>query len=91
MGIDVQPSIEIALPRSQVAAFIFDPENDAKWTSGVLECKPLTPGRLRKGSKVERLTRFGGKTFSYIYEVTDADDDRSVEIKVDNPFPMQIT
>jgi hypothetical protein len=48
-------------------------------------------GRLRPGSRVERTTQFLGRCFDYIYEVVATDDDRSVEISVADPFPMQIS
>jgi len=90
MAIDVKPSVLIRRPRAEVAAVMFDPANDARWTTGVVECRPLTPGRLRPGSRVERVTRFLGRRFSYVYEATAADGDASVGLKVDQPFPMRI-
>lgn len=90
MGIDVQPEVLIHRPRAEVAAFMFEPSNDAVWTTGVVECRPLTPGRLRTGSRVERVTRFLGRQFGYQYEVVAADGDRSVEMRVEEPFPMHI-
>jgi hypothetical protein len=90
MGIDVSPEILMRRPRAQVAAYMFDPTHDKEWTTGVVDCKPLTEGRLRKGSKVERVTRFMGRTFGYTYEVVDADADRFVEMTVTRPFPMHI-
>jgi hypothetical protein len=56
----------------------------------VVECRPLTDGPLRKGSRVERVSKFLGRQFAYQYEVTDADEDSFVEMKVDRPFPMNI-
>ena len=90
MPIDIQTEVIIHRPRSEVAAFMFDPRNDALWTTGVIECRPLTDGRLRPGSRVERVTKFLGRQFGYTYEVTGADDDRSVDLRVAQPFPMQI-
>ena len=52
---------------------MFDPANDAAWTSGVVTSRPLTEGRLRPGSRVERTTRFLGREFSYVYYVVDTD------------------
>jgi hypothetical protein len=90
MSVDVKPEVLIQRPRAEVAAFMFDPKNDALWTTGVVECTPLTPGRLRTGSKVERVTKFLGRRFGYTYEVTAAEGDTFVEMKVDEPFPMHI-
>src|SRR5690349_12710918 len=90
MSIDVEKEVLIRRDRADVAAFMFDPVNDAVWTSGVVKSRPLTEGRLRAGSRVERTTRFLGREFSYVYCVVEADDDRFVEIRVDKPFPMQV-
>ena len=69
---------------------MFDPKNDAEWTSGVIAVKPLTPGRLHVGSRVERTVKFLGKQFAYTYEVVDARDDTFVEMTVTQPFPMHV-
>lgn len=69
---------------------MFEPENDPIWTTGVVSVRPLTEGRLRTGARVERTTRFLGRTFSYVYEVVDAEGDRFVAMTVAQPFPMQI-
>ena len=46
MSTDVRVEIVIDKPREAVAAFMFDPANDARWTSGVIAVNPLDPGRL---------------------------------------------
>lgn len=48
---------------------MFDPKNYAIWTTGVIECRPLSDGPLRAGSRVERISKFMGKKFGYQYEV----------------------
>jgi carbon monoxide dehydrogenase subunit G len=90
MSTDVHVEIAIEKPRAEVAAFMFDPANDALWTTGVVDVKPLTDGRLRVGSKVERTSKFLGRKLAYQYEVVEADDDRSVVMRVEQPFPMLI-
>jgi hypothetical protein len=89
MSTDVRVEVTIAKPPAVVAAFMFDPRNDATWTSGVVRVRPLDEGRLRNGSRVERTARFFGREFSYVYEVVDAGEE-FVEMKVDEPFPMRI-
>jgi hypothetical protein len=69
---------------------MFDPQNDAIWTTGIVDVRPLTDGRLRTGSKVERTSKFLARQFVYQYEIVDADSDRFVVMRVDEPFPMQI-
>lgn len=90
MATDVRVELEIPRARPEVAAYMFDPSHDAAWTSGVVAVNPLTPGRLRVGSRVERTVKFLGKRFSYTYEVIDAGDDAFVELRVTQPFPMQV-
>lgn len=90
MSVDVRVDTLIHQPRTVVAEFMFDPRNDAAWTTGVIECRPRTAGPLRKGSRVERRATFLGRAFCYEYEVVSRDEDRSVDIRVEKPFPMQI-
>ncbi len=90
MAIDVQVEVLIRRARADVAAFMFDPTNDAIWTTGVVECRPRQDGRLRTGARVERVTKFLGRQFAYEYEVVDADELGFVEMKVEQPFPMRV-
>jgi hypothetical protein len=90
VSVDVEREVLVKRARADVAAYMFDSKNDAAWTTGIVESRPLTEGRLRPGSRVERTTKFLGRKFSYVYYVVEADDDRFVEIRVDRPFPMQV-
>jgi hypothetical protein len=90
MTIAVREQVLIRRPRREVADFMFDPRNDAIWTSGVLEVRPLAEGHLTPGMRVERIARFLGRRFGYVYEVVSAENGRLVEMTVDNPFPMRI-
>jgi hypothetical protein len=90
MSTDVRVELQIACPRAEVAAYMFEPTNDAAWTSGVIAVNPLTPGRLHVGSRVERTVKFLGKQFSYTYEVVAAEGDSLVEMTVTKPFPMHV-
>jgi hypothetical protein len=90
MAIDVQVEVIVRRARAEVAEFMFDPKNDAIWTTGVVECRPRQEGRLRRGARVERVTKFLGRQFAYEYEVVDADELGFVEMKVDQPFPMRV-
>ena len=90
MATDVRVELLVQRPRADVAQFMFDPANDATWTTGIVACRQLTEGPLRRGSRVERTAKVLGKQFAYQYEVTDAEADRFVEMQVAQPFPMQI-
>ncbi|HEX9104624.1 MAG TPA: SRPBCC family protein [Polyangia bacterium] len=90
MSTDVRVEVAIARPRAEVAAFMFDPRNDAAWTTGVIEARPRQEGPLRAGARVERVAKFLGRTFAYEYTVTAASGDDFVEMSVNEPFPMHI-
>lgn len=90
MAVDISTELIIARPRAVVAAFMFDPANEAIWTTGVIESKPFQEGRFRRGARVERVSKFLGRRLGYVYEIDDADEDSFVSIRVKEPFPMNI-
>lgn len=90
MAVDVRPVTLIRRPRGDVAAFMFDPVNDLRWTGGILSSVPDRPGPLTTGAVVERTARFLGRTFTYGYVVTRHRPGELVEMKVDRPFPMVV-
>ena len=90
MAIDVRPVVLIRRQRSDVAAFMFDPANDMRWTGGITSSRPDQPGPLVQGATVARTARFLGRTFDYGYEVTQHEPDRMVELTVKRPFPMLV-
>jgi hypothetical protein len=90
MAVDVRPTVLVRRPRRDVAAFMFDPGNDLRWTGGITSSTPAQPGPLVEGATVERTARFLGRTFTYGYVVTRHEPDRLVELKVDRPFPMLV-
>ncbi|MEP6762089.1 MAG: SRPBCC family protein [Sporichthyaceae bacterium] len=90
MTVDVRPSVLVRRPRAEVAAFMFDPANDLRWTGGITSSRPAQPGPLREGATVVRTARFLGRTFDYGYVVTAHQPDELVELKVDKPFPMLV-
>ena len=89
-SVDVRPEAFIRRPRSEVAAFMFDPANDLAWTGGITSSTPARPGRLAQGSTVEREAKFLGRTFTYGYVVSEHEPDRLVELAVEKPFPMTV-
>jgi hypothetical protein len=90
VSVDVRPEVTIRRPRAEVAAFMFDPANDLRWTGGITASRPARPGRLVQGATVERVARFLGRSFTYGYVVTAAEPDALVELQVDKPFPMLV-
>lgn len=90
MEIDVQAEQLIVRPRADVAAFMFDPANDAAWIDGVQEARALTGGPLRQGTRVERIASFLGRRFSYTTEVLAYEPERMVEMRARQPFEIQV-
>lgn len=90
MAVDVKPSVVVRRSPAEVAAFMFDPANDLRWTDGITASTPARPGPLVEGATVERTARFLGRTFTYGYVVTRHEPDRLVEMRVDRPFPMTV-
>jgi hypothetical protein len=64
MTVDVGPSVAVHRPRAEVAAFMFDPANDLRWTGGITASTPARPGPLVGGATVERTARFLGRRFT---------------------------
>jgi polyketide cyclase/dehydrase/lipid transport protein len=89
-AVDVHPHVRIRRPRHEVAAFMFDPGNDLRWTGGITDSRPAQPGPLTRGATVEREARFLGRRFTYGYVVTADEHDALLELRVDRPFPMRI-
>jgi hypothetical protein len=90
MAVDVRPVVLIRRPRHDVAAFMFDPGNDLRWTGGITASRPAQPGPLVAGATVERTAKFLGRSFTYGYVVTEHQPDHLVELKVERPFPMLV-
>jgi hypothetical protein len=88
MAVDVRPTVLVHRSPAEVAAFMFDPANDLRWTGGITASTPARPGPLVEGTTVVRTARFLGRRFTYGYVVTRHEPDRLVELKVDRPFPM---
>ena len=90
MAVEVNPSVLVHRSPRDVAAFMFDPANDLRWTGGITSSTPARPGPLVAGATVERTAKFLGRTFTYGYVVTRHEPDRLVELTVDRPFPMTV-
>jgi hypothetical protein len=90
MTVDVRPSVLVHRSPAEVAAFMFDPANDLRWTGGITASTPERPGPLVEGATVVQTARFLGRRFTYGYVVTRHEPDRLVELKVDRPFAMTV-
>jgi hypothetical protein len=90
MAVDVRPVVLVRRLRRDVAAFMFDPQNDLAWTGGITSSTAAQPGPLVSGSTVERTAKFLRRRFTYGYVVTKHQPDRMIEMKVNRPFPMTV-
>jgi hypothetical protein len=90
MAVDVRPMVVVRRSRAEVAAFMFDPANDLRWTGGITASTPGQPGPLVAGATVVRTARFLGRSFDYGYVVAQHEPDRLVELNVERPFPMTV-
>lgn len=92
MAIDVRVELLINKPKSEVAAYATDPDNDPVWVSGIVEAKMLTDPPLAQGSRVERVASFLGRRIQYILEVVDWEPGSRMGMRsVKGPFPMDVT
>ena len=83
---DAYCEIIIARPRAAIAAMMFDPAKAHLWSSGVSACRPLGPGPIRAGSRVEQVSRVFGLRTVAVYEVVSLEPDRFLEIRLPGPF-----
>ncbi|HET9142306.1 SRPBCC family protein [Actinophytocola sp.] len=90
MAVDVRPEVVVRRSPAEVAAFMFNPANDLRWTGGITASTPAQPGPLVTGATVERTAKFLGRTFTYSYVVIRHDPGKLVELRVEKPFPMTV-
>lgn len=90
MAVDVNGQITVSRTRREVAEVMFNPKYDKVWISGVVNAFPLTPGKLTKGSRVERVGDFLNKRFSSVFEVIRAEDESFVEMSSEEPFQLKV-
>jgi uncharacterized protein YndB with AHSA1/START domain len=92
VAFDVVSSVLIPRSPAEVFAFVTDPGRDLTWTSGLLEVHPLTEGPLRRGSRLERVSKFLSRRLTYTIEIQEVVPDERIEmVTTAAPFPIQVT
>jgi Polyketide cyclase / dehydrase and lipid transport len=90
MAVDIVTAIEIARPRTEVAAFACDPDNATRWYENIESVEWRTPPPLTVGTRLEFVARFLGRGITYTYEVREhIAGERFVMSTAQGPFPME--
>ena len=92
MPVDVLSEIEIARPRTVVAAYASDPERATAWYQNIKRVEWRSPPPLAVGSRIAFVAEFLGRRLEYTYEVVEhVPGERFVMQTSEGPFPMQTT
>lgn len=90
--ITVDVDIEIAHPAQETFRFISNFENNPIWQSGMDECRVITDGLLRVGTRYEQKAHFMGKTITSLFEVVEyIPGERVKATSIESTFPITFT
>jgi len=90
--VDVQTEIEIQRPRTEVVAYVSEPDNATSWYQNIKSVQWKTSRPLAVGSQIAFVANFLGRQLAYTYEVKEiVPDERFVQSTSDGPFPMETT
>jgi uncharacterized membrane protein len=91
--VDVRTEIEIARPRSEVAAYACDPDNATAWYENIEVVEWKSPKQaVAVGSRFAFVAKFLGRHLAYTYEVRElVPAERFVMSTAEGPFPMETT
>ena len=92
MPVDIVTEIEIGRPRSEVAAFVSDPDNATAWYENIESVEWVTSPPLVEGAQIAFVARFLGRRLAYTYEIVDlVPGERLTMRTAEGPFPMETT
>jgi uncharacterized protein YndB with AHSA1/START domain len=90
--VDVITRTEIDRPRSEVAAYVCNPDNATAWYEAITSVRWESSPPIAVGSRITFVARFLGRDLSYTYEVRElVAAERLVMTTAQGPFPMETT
>ena len=85
-------TVEIDVPRAEVASFAGDPDNVTRWYQNIDSVEWLTERPVAVGSRMAFVAHFLGRRLAYTYEVLElVPGERLVMSTREGPFPMETT
>jgi uncharacterized protein YndB with AHSA1/START domain len=90
--VDVVTWTKIDRPRSQVAAYVCNPDNATAWYRNIVSVRWESSPPAELGSRIAFVARFLGRDLTYTYEVRElVPGERLVMATAQGPFPMETT
>ncbi|MGA7269869.1 MAG: SRPBCC family protein [Acidimicrobiia bacterium] len=92
MSVHLHAERRIDRPPAEVAAFIFDAENNPRWQKGMRSCRWETPPPTEVGSTYMQEATFMGRPVTSRFRVTALDPGHSLTIETTSgTFPITVT
>ena len=83
--------IEINKPLGFVRQYVFEPTNEPYWITGVIESHMLSVRPIGRGTQVQRIQKFNGRTIEYVYEIMEFDPAGYLKmLSLDSPVNFEI-
>jgi hypothetical protein len=92
VSVDVVTQTIIKRPRTEVAAFVADPDTAPDWYANIKSVEWKSEPPLRLGSRIAFVAEFLGRRLAYTYEVVEfVPGERLVMRTTEGPFAMETT